>query len=149
MVVSFLPGRSEDRDRLDARLFLRDSLPHPDLAGVVGGAADDGMTLCERSGEQELRIPGTIPAARAAELEEAIWGRMHFASHLRMQRLGEFTIGSDLRRSDTLALTQLLLLYHLVTARAVIALGGQSARTLASRPPERNRVPDRGPASST
>ena len=62
------------------------------------------------------------------ELEEAIWDRMHFASHLRTQRLGEFTVGSDLHRSDALALTQLLLLYHVVTARAVIALGGQSAR---------------------
>jgi phosphoribulokinase len=144
-----MPGRSENPDRLDAHLFLRDSLPHPDLAGVVGGGADDGMTLCERSGEQELRIPGTIAADRAAELEEAIWARMHFASHLRMQRLGEFTIGSDLRRSDTLALTQLLLLYHLVTARAVIALGGQSARTLASSPQERNQAPGRVPASST
>jgi len=53
---------------------------------------------------------------------------MHFASHLRKQRLGEFTIGADLHRSESLALTQLMLLYHLVTARAVIALGGESAR---------------------
>jgi phosphoribulokinase len=149
MLVSFMPGRSENPDRLDAHLFLRDSLPHPDLAGVIGGGADDGMTLAERSGEQELRIPGTIAADRAAELEEAIWGRMQFASHLRMQRLGEFTVGSDLRRSDTLALTQLLLLYQLVTARAVIALGGQSARTLASSPQEQNQAPDPVSASST
>jgi phosphoribulokinase len=149
MLVSFMPGRSENPDRLDAHLFLRDSLPHPDLAGVVGGGADDGMTLSEHTSEQELRIPGTISADLAAELEEAIWGRMHFASHLRMQRLGEFTVGSDLRRSDSLALTQLLVLYHLVTARAVIALGGQSARTLASSPQERNQAPDRVPASST
>lgn len=149
MLVSFMPGRSENPDRLDAHLFLRDSLPHPDLAGVIGGGADDGMTLAERSGEQELRIPGTIAADRAAELEEAIWGRMQFASHLRMQRLGEFTIGSDLHRSDTLALTQLLLLYHLVTARAVIALGGQSARTLASSAQEQNQAPDPVSASST
>src|SRR5262249_33940155 len=118
------------------------------LAGVVGGGADDGMTLCEHAGEQELRIPGTISADLAAELEEAIWGRMHFASHLRMQRLGEFTIGSDLRRSDSLALTQLLLLYHLVTARAVIALGGHSARTSARTSKERNQAPDRVPAST-
>jgi phosphoribulokinase len=149
MLVSFMPGRSENPDRLDAHLFLRDSLPHPDLAGVIGGGADDGMTLAERPGEQELRIPGTIAAGRAAELEEAIWGRMQFASHLRMQRLGEFTIGSDLHRSDTLALTQLLLLYHLVTARAVIALGGQSARTLASSVQEQNQAPDPVSASST
>jgi len=149
MVVSFMPGRSHDPDQLDAHLFLRDSLPHPDLSGVVGGGADDDPTLLERSGEQELRIPGTIAAGRAAELEEAIWDRMHFASHLRQQRLGEFTIGSDLHRSEALALTQLLLLYHLVTARAVIALGGESARATGQYSPEQVPAPDPVPAASS
>lgn len=147
IVVSFVPGPSQDPDRLDAHLFLRDSLPHPDLAGVVGDGADDDLTLTEHSGEQELRIRGTIPAGRAVELEEAIWDKMHFASHLRTQRLGEFTIASDLRRSDALALTQLLLLYHLVTARAVIALGGESARATGQYPPD--EVPDPVPAANS
>ena len=149
MVVSFMPGRSQDPGQLDAHLFLRDSLPHPDLSGVVGGAADGDLTLIERTGEQELRIPGTIPAGRAAGLEEAIWDRMHFASHLRQQRLGEFTIGSDLHRSEALALTQLLLLYHLVTARAVIALGGESARATSQYSPEPDPVPDPVPAANS
>jgi len=140
VVVAFIPGHSPDPDRLDAHLFLRDTLPHPDLAVVIGDGAEDDITLCERSGEQELRIPGTISAGRAMELEEAIWDRMHFASHLRTQRLGEFTIGSDLRRSDALALTQLLLLYHLVTARAVVALGGESARAAGKYAADRNLV---------
>ena len=134
MVVSFAPGCSLDPSQLDAHLFLRDSLPYPDLAGVagIGGEdADDDLTLIERPGEQELRIPGTISAGRAVELEEAIWDRMDFASHLRKQRLGEFTTGSDLHRSEALALAQLLLLYELVTARAVIALGGETARAKA------------------
>jgi phosphoribulokinase len=129
IVVSFVPGQSRDPDQLDAHLFLRDTLPQPDLTGVVGdGAGADDLTLTDHPGEQELLIPGTISAARAVELEEAIWDRMQFASHLRTQRLGEFTVGSDLHRSEALGLTQLLLLYHLVTARACIALGGQSAR---------------------
>ncbi|MGB7640228.1 MAG: hypothetical protein WBL82_03035, partial [Terriglobales bacterium] len=96
---SFTPGQSQDPGQLDAHLFLRDSLPHPDLTGVVGDGTDaDDMTLTDRPGEQELRIPGTISADRAVELEEAIWDRMHFASHLRTQRLGEFTVASDLHR---------------------------------------------------
>jgi phosphoribulokinase len=146
MVVSFLPGRSQDPDQLDAHLFLRDSLPHPDLSGVTGDGTNDELTLIERSGEQELHIPGTISAARAVELEEAIWDRMHFASHLRQQRLGEFTIASDLHRSEALALTQLLVLYHLVTARAVIALGGESARAQGQYAPELAPAPDPVPA---
>ena len=140
MVVSFRPGSTPDPDRLDAHLFLRDSLPLPDLAEVVGDGSAGDLTLTEQPGEQELCIPGTITPERAAELEEAIWDRMHFASHLRKQRLGEFTIGSDLYRSDPLALTQLLLLYHLVTARAVIALGGQSARSTGQYTPEPDPV---------
>ena len=149
MVVSFMPGLSQDQERLDAHLFLRDSLPHPDLSGVVGDAAANDPTLIERPGEQELRIPGTIASSRAAELEEAIWDRMHFASHLRKQRLGEFTIGSDLHRSGALALTQLLLLYHLVTARAVIALGGHSARATGQYSAEPTPALDPLPAANT
>ncbi len=130
LVVSFSPGAANDAERLDAHLFLRDSLPHPDLSGVVsdGVGANGDLTLIDNPGEQELRIPGMIAPGRATELEEAIWARMQFASHLRQQRLGEFTIGTDLHRSDALALTQLLIFYHLVTARAVIALGGQGVR---------------------
>ena len=89
----------------------------------------DGLVLIEREGGQELRVPGTIDPGHAEEIEEAIWKRMDFASHLRLQRVGEFTVGTDLHRSDSLGLVQLLILYHLVTARAVISLGGKSARS--------------------
>jgi phosphoribulokinase len=130
VVVSFRPGASDEVEKLDARLFLRDTLPHPDLSGVVEQGEAHGLTLAERPGGQELCVPGAIPPGHAAELEEAIWGRMHFASHLREQRLGEFVIGTDLHRSSALALVQLLILYHLVTARAVVSLGGQTVRTL-------------------
>ena len=50
---------------------------------------------------------------------------MSFASHLRVRRLGEFTVGTDLRRSDSLALVQVILLYHLVSLRAAMAVGGR------------------------
>ena len=76
-----------------------------------------------------MRIPGDIDRERAAELEEAIWDRLHFATHLRSQRLGEFTVGTELHRSESLALVQLLILYHVVTARAAIALGGTGTRS--------------------
>jgi phosphoribulokinase len=82
-------------------------------------------------GEHEwlLRIPGDLDPGLAVELEEAIWERMRFASHLRIRRLGEFTVGTDLHRSDSLALVQLLILYHAVSARAALAIGGSPART--------------------
>ena len=53
---------------------------------------------------------------------------MHFASHLRSERLGEFTVGTELHRSESLAIVQVLVLYHLVTTRATVALGGGGTR---------------------
>jgi phosphoribulokinase len=125
MVVSFIPGA--DADRLDAELLLRDGLPHPDLSPFIGNGGR-GITV----NDNLVRIPGDIDGDRAAEVEEAIWDRLHFATHLRSQRLGEYTIGMDLHRSESLALVQLLILYHLVTGRAAVALGRQELERVAS-----------------
>jgi len=127
LLVSFLPPADGEDDHLDAELVLREGLPHPDLTPFVDGRPD-GLTLIERDGERVLQIPGRIEPSQAAAIEEAIWARMHFATHLRARRLGEFTVATDLRRSEALALVQLLVLYHLVTARATVALGGDRAR---------------------
>jgi len=131
MLVSFLPSNgADDQTHLDAELTLcARGLPHPDLTPFVGDGPD-GITLEESDGEQILRIPGRLEPDNAAAIEEAIWERMHFATHLRTRRLGEFTIGTELHRSESLALVQLLVLYHLVTARAAVALGGTGTRTL-------------------
>jgi hypothetical protein len=53
---------------------------------------------------------------------------MHFASHLRNERLGVFAVGHQLHRSETLAIVQVLILYQLVTARAAVALGSPGVR---------------------
>jgi phosphoribulokinase len=111
--------------KLDADVILRDTLPHPDLSPLLDGS---GPSLVKREGEWLLRIPGDLHPAHAAELEEAVWEKMSFASHLRIRRLGEFTVGTDLFRSDSLALVQLLILYHVVTARAALSIGGAPPR---------------------
>jgi phosphoribulokinase len=133
MVVSFMPGEDGEPDQLDAELILRDGLTHPDLAPFI---REDGrgITLHERGAERHVRIPGSIEPERAASIEEAIWDRLHFATHLRSQRLGEFTIGTNLYRSESLALIQLLILYHMATVRAAIALGGDGMRDTGERP---------------
>jgi len=118
IVVSFTKS-------LDADLILRDTLPHPDLSPLLDGS---GPALVKREREWLLRIPGDLDPAHAAELEEAVWERMSFASHLRIRRLGEFTVGTDLFRSDSLALVQLMILYHVVTARAALSIGGSPPR---------------------
>jgi phosphoribulokinase len=100
---------------------------HPDLSEF---STDDGSSLrCEDTEtEQTLHVPGDIDPARGSEIEEFVWSRMHFASHLRCERLGEFTVGTELHRSESLAIVQVIVLYHLVTARATAALGGEGTR---------------------
>ncbi len=127
IVVSFVPGASGDPKHLDADVILRDTLPHPDLGPLIEGGGH-GPALIKREREWLLRIPGDLDPGHAAELEEAVWERMSFANHLRIRRLGEFTLGTDLLRSDSLALVQLLILYHAVTARAALAIGGSPPR---------------------
>jgi hypothetical protein len=103
-------------------VVLRDTLRHPDLSPLLGPEGR-GPTLVRREHESILRLPGDTHPELAAELEEAVWQRMQYASHLRVQRLGEFMVGTELRRSESLALVQALLLYHLVSTRAAIGAG--------------------------
>jgi phosphoribulokinase len=125
MVVSFQPG--SDQDHLDAEIILRRGLDHPDLTEFVDGGSN-AITLDESETEYRLYVPGNMDPSRGVEIEEAMWSKMHFASHLRSERLGEFTVGTELHRSESLALVQVLVLYHLVTARAAVALGGEGSR---------------------
>src|ERR1035441_8018703 len=79
-------------------------LVHPDLSSLVEGG-HDGITLHQRGSETSLWIPGTIDARLGATIQETVWDRMHFASHLRTERLGEFTVGTELHRSASVAIT--------------------------------------------
>jgi phosphoribulokinase len=126
IVVSFKPGDLSDQDHLDAELRLRDGLGHPDLAPLIDG--ERGLHMAEREGERILWISGALDPDHAEEVEAAVWDRMHFASHLRSERLGEFTVGTELHRSQSLAIVQVLVLYHLVTGHATVALGGEGPR---------------------
>jgi phosphoribulokinase len=136
VVVSFREGEGGDPYALDAELLLRDSLPHPDMS-PVSGSGERGVTVEERESELVVRIAGDIEPEQAGEIEEAIWEKLHFASHLRSERLGQFVVGNDLQRSASLALVQLLILYHLVTAKAAIALGGVGPRAEAEEATEK------------
>ena len=124
IVVSFQPGAQDDPDHLDAVLTLREGLPHPDLSSL-DEAGRDAIEIEQRASERRIRIPGEIDKDRGAAIEEAIWEQMHFARHLRTEQLGLFAVGTDeAHRSESLAITQVLILYHLVTAKATAAIGG-------------------------
>ena len=57
--------------------------PAPGSVAVHRRRRATASTLVERDGERLLRIPGEIDPEHAAAIEEAIWDRMHFATHLR------------------------------------------------------------------
>jgi phosphoribulokinase len=133
IVVSFRPHHGGDPAHLDAEVLLRDTLPHPDLAPLLD-EGPDSPSIEVHEGAWLLRIPGDIAPDHAAMLEEAVWERMSFANHLRVRRLGEFTVGTDLLRSESLALVQVILLYHLVSARAAHAVGRPHGRVEPVRP---------------
>jgi phosphoribulokinase len=138
LVVSFQPG-SDDRDdeHLDAVLTMREGLPHPDLSVI--DEEKDRITLKERGDTRCLYIPGNVDRDRGSTIEEAIWEKMQFASHLRTERLGEFTVGDDVYRSESLAIVQVLILYHLVTAKAAVAVAGDEASSRSDAPlPKQN-----------
>ena len=127
IVVSFQPNDDgEDQEHLDCKLTLCDSLPHPDLTGVVNGG--NGIVLTERSGAVELYVPGRAPARarlgdRGGDLgEDALRPAPARGAARRVH---------DRHRPPPLRLARgrpALILYHLVTARAVVALGGSSTR---------------------
>jgi len=132
LVVSFMPGKHAAQEHLDAKLTMRNSLGHPDLTPFTD-ADGTGVTLTPEGKDQCLYVPGDIDPKEGAAIEEAVWDRMHFANHLRTERLGEFTVGTELHRSESLAIVQVLILYHLVTARAAVALGGAGSRVDSER----------------
>ena len=129
LVIKFMESEGGDPNKLDAQIVLRETLPHPDLTPFLSDG-ENGITLIEEGPDPYIRIPGDIEHERAEEIQEAIWKELHFASHLRSDRLGEFTIGDEVNRSDSLALVQLLVLYHMATARAAVSMGGEGARSV-------------------
>jgi len=127
IVIAFMPGDRGDQEHLDAKITMRPGLVYPDLSTLVDGRGDR-IRIETLPTETVLWVPGTISEEHAAAVEESVWERMHFASHLRTERLGEFTVGTELHRSHSLAITQVLLLYQLVTARAAVAIGAPHSR---------------------
>ncbi|MBA4117015.1 MAG: phosphoribulokinase [Rubrobacter sp.] len=126
LVVSFRrPSEDRDQSSLDAVITMRPGLPHPDLSGIIGEGSD-GLELRQENDHEVLSVPGDLDRERAKEIEEHLWEKLHFARHLDIEHLG--VLGDDGERSESLAIIQLLILYHALTARASVAVGGAGTR---------------------
>ncbi|MEO8971186.1 MAG: phosphoribulokinase [Ktedonobacteraceae bacterium] len=113
-------SRLDDDAHLNVRLTLHGTLHHPDLSQII----EEDRSGCVRStlGREEwraveyLEIDGSIPDEPADVLERGILDHLDACGAASLADLGQY---SDLRseQSHPLALTQLLLVYHLLRAR--------------------------------
>jgi phosphoribulokinase len=102
---------------LSAELLLRPTIRHPNLNGILtetGQAMHLKLTRDEDGRPVDaLHIHGYAPREESRVLEKAIWASLSVGTGL-PEHLG--TLDDDGRRSEPLAITQLLLLYHLLEA---------------------------------
>jgi len=119
IVVRFgpIPGKDDPGTPLSAELLLRPTIRHPDLSSVLTANRSNAMHLKMLRDEDgrpvdALHIHGYVPQAEIAQLEEAIWEELDL--HLPLPgELGQTGAGV---RSEPLAITQLLLLRHMLMA---------------------------------
>src|SRR6266513_2548383 len=120
IVISFIPppeyATAQDNTRLNVRITLRHPIPLPDLKEALAASL-----RLERGSEgtDVLEIDGRISDAATQAIEDRMWEHMATARHLRSDRVGVFQDGAVQRRSNPLAVTQLVLTYYLVKASAL------------------------------
>lgn len=119
IVVRFapVPQRHDPPDTpLSAEIVLRPTIRHPDLSGML---ADSGQQMHLRLSRDEdgrpvdtLHVHGYVPQEESRMLEKAIWAGLGSGSEM-PEFLGALDNG---QRSEPLAITQMLLLYHMLEA---------------------------------
>ena len=121
IVVRFSPieerGETAD-DPLSAYLLLRPTISHPDLTTILDEDVKEGMHLKLRRDEDGKPVDSVHIHSYAAredtrKVEEAIWAELGVNEPV-PESLGR--IDSE-TRDEPLALTQLILLYHLIQAK--------------------------------
>jgi phosphoribulokinase len=117
IVVRFAPiaGRDDPPGTpLSAELMLRPSIRHPDLTAASGRTMHLKLT---RDGDgrpvDTLHVHGYVPREESVALEKAIWHSIGEPGGAAPDCLGR--LGPD-TRSEPLAITQMILLHHLLEA---------------------------------
>ena len=147
MIVRFYPpdaAMDSGDSHLNAQLVLLPTLAHPDLSDVLAHGQNGRrerpamrLELARFEGKPAdfLEIDGSVCPERAEDMMNIIRGHLPTSAGLDESRLGRYLYGLEERRSYPLALTQLLIAYHLVktadqmafaTDRAVAEPGGMA-----------------------
>ncbi len=130
IVVSFAPleARGESPEHSpSATIVLRPTVPHPNLAEIITDDVREAIHLKLTRDEDgrpvdAIHVHGYAPPERTRPIEEAIWAGLGGDEPL-PDSLGMV----DGQRSESLALTQLILLYHVIQRRSS-ALSFEEAR---------------------
>jgi len=119
VVIRFAPieGRDKPDDPLSATLLLRPTISHPDLASILTDDHREAMHLKLSRDEDgkpvdALHIHSYAKRETTKEVEQAIWEELGVAEGV-PESLGTIEPG---KRSEPLAIAQLILLYHLFQA---------------------------------
>jgi phosphoribulokinase len=123
VVVSFHRPRYAPEPS-SATLTVRPTLPYPGLRELVGGIGHGPWTPVrwatggdDRGPLSRLEIDGGCPPSLGAEIEDVLWSSLRPDDRLQRDRIGVVrTPGHGERRSEALALAQLLIVVHLVGA---------------------------------
>jgi phosphoribulokinase len=124
IVVRFYPPADcrpeEAGSGLNVQLVLRPTIPHPDLSElfepVPGPTEAIRLELGRDNGRPAdfLAIDGGVTPEQAARLEEAIWVHLPGIRPLPEDQFGDYRERGNAHHSHPLALTQLLLTFHLL-----------------------------------
>lgn len=128
IVVQFRPPPpgSPESTGYNVHLVLRPTLQHPYLADISSETRTAGYEPIRFSLDRDagkpvdvLEIDGSVPPEVSAAAEEIIWERMHPQAKEALNRdaIGVFNDGNEQRRSESLALTQLLIVFQLIGAQ--------------------------------
>lgn len=113
-------GANGSDAHLDVIHILRPTLPHPDFSPLFDDTGGSGLHL-EMARDKDgkpvdmLHIEGNISDQRAKRIEDLLWTLLPEAGHLRDQ-VGHYEAESGVRLSHPLALTQLMVGFHMVKA---------------------------------
>lgn len=126
IVVRFQPVEgSVDDSRLALSMVLRPTISHRALTELVDKAAADGcgsvrLRLGRDAGHPVdlFDVDRDISREETRHLESLLWDRMDFDHHVQRRTIGMFLEGNRRRHSDPLAIGQLFIAYHLLTAAA-------------------------------
>ena len=138
VVVRFYPPNENAHEtgaHLNANLVLRPTVPHPDFSELLSYAKRNGnppvlkLELGRHEGKPAdiLTVDGRISGEKTRILEDILWKHLVPETHrsLPKRQIGVYSDGLEKKQSYPLALTQLLITFHMIQAAKSLEVEGR------------------------